>query len=126
MYSNQAHDLYNDGSDVTVAAAKAVNGRTFATLTANTDDHNMALATTANTTSTVAGVFKYDANQGDLVGLARGASRVVQVTTDSPLTPGVEVQVSETGTATPVTDGTPIGYVFQPVDDHTAYVSLYH
>lgn len=124
MYSNQAHDRYNAGADVTVTASTDVKGRTFATITEHTRGE-LPAATTASPGSSIAGVFKYDATQGQNVGLARGASRVLTVAITGELTPGQEVQIGTGGTATALSDGRPVGYVHELIDESTAFISLY-
>lgn len=142
MYKNIAHDLYKPGMDITAVAGETLTGRRFAALTGDTAGGN-AVVRTATVGELPAGVIKYDAAAGELVGLARGNSRVILVDTDGDLGVGQPVTVSEDGKATsmsgsvpdddnePGDDNTPaapvgaiVGYVWQTTDDDSAYVSL--
>lgn len=126
MYSNPMNDIYNPGTDLTCRAAADVTGKTFAAIAGAMDGGNLTI-TTATAGSRIAGVIKYDAAATELVGVARGASRVVTVTAGAAITAGAQVEVGPAGAAIPHTTGEPVGYVVTTADAGAdAYVSLYH
>ena len=83
-YANQMRDIFNPGTDITVVATTAVVGKTFAAIS-GPRSQNMLSVTTAKPGAPTVGVFKYDADADDMVGIARGASRIVTVTADGYL-----------------------------------------
>lgn len=122
-FQNQMHDRYNPGTDLTCHATTAVTGKTFATI-AGPMDHGLINVTTATNGGPVAGVFKYDQDANQTVGVARGSSRVVTVTADGPITAGSPVVVGSSGKATAYSapdDSEPaaliVGYAVDTVDD---------
>lgn len=125
MYTNHARDLFNPGTDLTVRASVAVTGKTVATIAGDmADGHVIIKPATAG--DLVAGVIKYDAPEGTLVGLARGAGRIVTVTAGATVAAGTEVEADADGRAVPATTGKPFGYVVNGADSgHDAAVSLY-
>lgn len=131
MFNNIAHDLYTPGLNITAVAGEDLKGRTFVALTGDEADGN-AVVRTASTGDIPAGVAKYDAPAGELVGLARGNSRVVMVATTGNLNVGQPVTVSDEGEATAVStdeEGNPngalVGYVWSlGTEDQAAYISL--
>lgn len=126
MYSNPMHDIYAPGTDLTCRAAADVTGKTFAAIAGEMNGGNVSI-TTAAAGSRIAGVIKYDAAADELVGLARGASRVVTVTAGTAITAGAQVEVGADGTAITRTTGEPVGYVVTTADaGDDAYVSLYY
>lgn len=130
MKNNIARDLYNPGTDITVVADTDLKGRTFVALTGDTAGGNVVVRT-ASTGDLPAGVAKYDAPAGELVGLARGSARVVLMATSDTLSVGQPVTIGTEGQAVAVTtseDGAPngplVGSVWQLHDDNTAYIAL--
>lgn len=112
IYNNHARDRYNDGSDITVKATADVTGKRFAAISGDLDDGLITIGTAAPGTNTV-GVIKYDAAAGELVGIARGSSRVITVTTGAAITAGDDVQVGDGGRAIPApaeSTGIIVGY----------------
>lgn len=101
-FQNQMHDRYNPGTDLTCRTTARVTGKTFATI-GGPMDHGLINVTTATAGGPVAGVFKYDQDANDTVGVARGSSRIVTVTAAGPITAGSPVVVGSSGKATTYT-----------------------
>jgi hypothetical protein len=74
----------------------------------------------------VCGVAKYDAASGEIVGVARGNSRVTHVTADGAIAAFAEVEVGTTGKAKTKTAGIAVGYALTAAADGAdAEISLY-
>lgn len=124
-YRNQMRDIYNDGSDITCSPTGDVTGKTFAAI-AGPRTGGLLTIGTAPAGQRACGVIKYDATDGDLVGIARGSGRIVTVTAASTLNAGDEIEVGANGRATFHSDGVAAGYVVDDVDaGDDALVSLY-
>lgn len=117
-FQNQMHDRYNPGTDLTCHTTTTVTGKTFATIAGAMTD-GLISVTTATPGGPVAGVFKYNQDANQTVGIARGSSRVVTVTADGPITAGSPVSVGTAGKAiTATADATHIiGYAVDTVAD---------
>ena len=125
-YANQMRDIFNPGTDITVVATTAVVGKTFAAIS-GPRSQNMLSVTTAKPGAPTVGVFKYDADADDMVGIARGASRIVTVTADGPITAGSPVEVGTGGKAKTADAGTVVGYAVDTAENGgDAMISLAH
>ncbi|MCT1683256.1 DUF2190 family protein [Corynebacterium appendicis] len=123
-YTNIARDLYNDGSDITCHATTEITGKTFVTY-AGEMRRDLIAVTTAATGDPVAGVAKYDADAEELIGVARGASRIITVTAGAPLVAGDKVEAGAGGKAVPLADGDLAGFAVAPAQPDTdALISL--
>ena len=126
QYANQMRDIFNPGTDLTVVATTAVVGKTFAAIS-GPRSQNMLSVTTAKPGAPAAGVFKYDADADDMVGIARGSSRIVTVTADGPITAGSPVEVGAGGKAKTADTGSIVGWaVDTAADGDDALISLAH
>lgn len=114
-FINQARDYYNPGTDLTTVAATPVKGKTFAAI-AGPRSRNLLTTTTAQPGKLAAGVFKYDAAAEELVGVARGAARILTVTAEVPITAGEAIYVGNDGKATNTGDGIAVGYAVDNAD----------
>lgn len=112
-FINQARDYYNPGTDLTTVATTPVRGKTFAAI-AGPRTRNLLSTTTAKPGALAAGVFKYDAAADELVGVARGASRILTVTAEVAISAGETIYVGNDGQATNTSEGIAVGYA---VDD---------
>ena len=125
-YANQMRDIFNPGSDLTVIATTAVVGKTFAALS-GPRSNNMLSVTTAEAGAPTIGVIKYDAAADEMVGIARGSSRIVTVTADGPITAGSPVEVGAGGKAKTADTGSIVGWaVDTAADGDDALISLAH
>ncbi|QGS33960.1 DUF2190 domain-containing protein [Corynebacterium xerosis] len=126
QYANQMRDIFNPGTDLTVVATTTVVGKTFAAIS-GPRSQNMLSVTTATAGAPAAGVFKYDADADDMVGIARGSSRIVTVTADGPITAGSPVEVGTGGKAKTADAGTVVGYAVDTAENGgDAMISLAH
>ena len=126
QYANQMRDIFNPGTDITVIATDDVAGKTFAAIS-GPRSQNMLSVTTATAGAPTIGVFKYDAAADDMVGIARGSSRIVTVTADGAITAGSPVEVGTDGKAKTADAGTVVGYaVDSAADGDDAMISLAH
>ncbi|QXB18934.1 hypothetical protein SAMN04488531_0497 [Corynebacterium coyleae] len=124
MYTNQTRDRFNPGTDLTAVAAVDVTGKTFVAYAGPMRKGNITVRPAA-AGKPVAGVAKYDATTDHLVGVARGSSRVLTVTTDTPLTAGDPVEVGDGGRATKAITGTVVGWAADNAEANTdALISL--
>ncbi|WBT08983.1 hypothetical protein PAB09_01120 [Corynebacterium sp. SCR221107] len=99
MYTNQMLDRFNPGTDLTAVTATAVTGKTFLGY-AGAMTRDLITVTTATAGKPTAGVAKYDADTNTLVGVARGAGRIVTVTAETQLVAGDPIAVGTAGKAT--------------------------
>ncbi|MBD8031410.1 capsid cement protein [Corynebacterium gallinarum] len=124
MYQNIMQDRFTPGTDLTAVADTAVVGKTFVAIAGPLKGGNIVVET-ATAGSATAGVAKYDAKAGALVGVARGSSRVVTVTAGATITAGTAVEVGPAGKAIPATTGITVGYAVDDAADATdALISL--
>ena len=80
----------------------------------------------ADAAGRVCGVSKYDAASGAIVGVARGNSRVTNVTAEGAIAAFGEVEVGTAGKAKAKNAGVAVGYVLTAAaDGDDAQVSLY-
>lgn len=125
-YANQMRDIFNPGTDITVVATTTVVGKTFAAIS-GPRSQNMLSVTTAKPGTPAVGVFKYDAAADNMVGIARGSSRIVTVTADGPITAGSPVEVGAGGKAKTADAGTVVGYAVDTAENgDDAMISLAH
>ena len=125
-YANQMRDIFNPGTDITVVATTTVVGKTFAAIS-GPRSQNMLSVTTAKPGAPAAGVFKYDAAADNMVGIARGSSRIVTVTADGPIPAGSPVEVGTGGKAKTADAGTVVGYAVDTAENGgDAMISLAH
>lgn len=126
MYHNQMKERFNPGTDLTANANEAVTGKTFLGYAAAMKRGLITVAP-AKPGEAVAGVCKYDAKPGDLVGVARGSGRIVTVTAAAALTAGAAVSVGADGKAAPAGDGVTVGWAVDDADEgDDALISLAH
>lgn len=126
QYANQMRDIFNPGTDLTVVATTDVAGKTFAAISGPRSQNMLSVATAA-AGAPAAGVFKYDAAADNMVGIARGSSRIVTVTAAGAITAGAPVEVGADGKATTAGTGTIVGYAVDSADDgDDALISLAH
>ncbi|SIK83288.1 DUF2190 family protein [Mycobacteroides abscessus] len=124
--TNENVGVYEPGRDITGRATAAVTGKRFLKISGNrTATGNIAVAP-ADAASRVCGVSKYDAASGDIVGVARGNSRVTYVTADGALAAFDEVEVGAAGKAKKFASGVAVGYALSAAADGAdAEISLY-
>lgn len=115
MFRNVMRDQFNPGTDLTAVATAAVVGKTFAAYSGAMQQGNIAVATAA-AGAAAAGVVKYNAAAGDLVGVARGSGRVVTVTAGGTISAGEGVEVGADGAAVPATTGIVVGWAVDNAD----------
>ena len=126
QYANQMRDIFNPGTDITVVATTTVVGKTFAAIS-GPRSQNMLSVTTATAGAPTIGVFKYDADADNMVGIARGSSRIVTVTADGPITAGSPVEVGTGGKVKAADAGTVVGYAVDTAENGgDALISLAH
>lgn len=100
--------VYAPGGDVTAQATAAITARRFVAISGNrTADGNLAVAHAAAGARTF-GVAKHDANNGELVGVARDG--VVKVTAGAAIAAGADVEVGTAGRVITATSGKVVGY----------------
>lgn len=125
MAENVNIGVYNPGRDLTGKAAAAVTGKRFLKISGDRAGGNIAVEH-ADAAGRVAGVSKYNAASGELVGIMRGSARVVYVTAGAAISAFAEVEVGADGQAVPLATGTPVGYAITGAEsDADAEISLY-
>lgn len=107
--ANENVGVYEPGRDITGRAATAVTGKRFLAIVGNRDRGNIAVGV-APLAGRVCGVSKYDAAAGDIVGVARGNSRVTFVTAAAAIAAFAEVEVGAAGQAAVKATGVSVGY----------------
>jgi hypothetical protein len=123
--ANENVGVYEPGRDITGRASAAVTGKRFLKISGNRSSGNIAVAP-ADAAGRVCGVAKYDAASGEIVGVARGNSRVTHVTADGAIAAFAEVEVGTTGKAKTKTAGIAVGYALTAAADGAdAEISLY-
>ncbi|PKF69347.1 capsid cement protein [Corynebacterium mastitidis] len=127
MFSNPARDYYQPGTDLTARATTTITGKTFVSISGPRTGGSIQV-TTCNGTTPIIGVAKYDTNQGGLVGVARGAARILTITAGEAITAGQAVTSNQDGQVIPATEGQQIaGWAIDnatPGED--ALISLAH
>ena len=117
-YQNPADVVLTPADHFTVKATTAVKGGTFATFTAGGNDRQPN-ATTANATTPVVGVFKYDAAAGETVGIANGVH--IAVVAGEALVAGDGIVSDADGKAAKAVAGVAnIGVAYTPAAANTA------
>lgn len=123
--SNDNVGVYEPGRDISGRAKTAVTGKRFLAIVGNRDGGNISVAH-ATAAGRVCGVSKYDAAADQIVGVARGNSRVTYVTAEGAIAAFAEVEVGTDGKAATLATGTPVGYaVTAATDGGDAEISLY-
>lgn len=124
--ANENVGVYEPGRDITGRATAAVIGKRFLKISGNRSSGNIAVAH-ADAAGRVCGVSKYDQPTiGDIVGVARGNSRVTHVTADGVINAFAEVEVGTAGKAKAKAAGIAVGYaVTGATDGADAEISLY-
>lgn len=123
--ANENIGIYEPGADLTGVATGAITGKRFVAISGNRSNGNIAVAH-ATAAGRVAGVSRWDAAIGQLVGVARGSSRVVAVTAAANIAAFAEVEVGTAGQAITKTSGVAVGYVVTAATSGgDAEVSLY-
>lgn len=123
--ANEAVGIYDPGQNVSGRASANVTGKRFVKISGNRSGGNVAIAT-ADAGGRVFGVAKQDAASGEVVGVSRGNSRVIQVTADGAIAAFGEVEVGAAGKAKAKAAGVAVGYVLTAATDGAdAEVSLY-
>lgn len=125
MIPTIAPDVYYPGTDLTGYATTAVAPFRFLTITADRTAGNITVGhAPAGTRS--CGVSKSPAAAGELVGIARGSSRVVHVLASGALAAFDEVQAGADGQAVKKSTGIALGYaITSAAAGNPAAVSLY-
>lgn len=124
---NENYGVYEPGANITGKASAAITGKRFVKISGNraTDTGTLTVAH-ADAAGRVAGVSKYDAALGALVGIARGNSRVVFVTAAANIAAFAEVEVGVNGQAITKASGVAVGYaVTAATSGGDAEISLY-
>ncbi|MHA4848555.1 DUF2190 domain-containing protein [Rhodococcus sp. MSC1_016] len=123
--ANENIGVYEPGRDLSGRASAAVIGKRFLKISGNRSSGNIAVAH-ADAAGRVCGVSKYDAASGDIVGVARGNSRVTFVTAAANIAAFAEVEVGTAGQAITKTSGIAVGYaVTAATSGGDAEISLY-
>ncbi|MFC9555570.1 capsid cement protein [Rhodococcus sp. NPDC056960] len=123
--ANENIGVYEPGRDLTGRASAAVTGKRFLKISGNRSSGNIAVAH-ADAAGRVCGVSKYDAASGDIVGVARGNSRVTFVTASANIAAFAEVEVAANGQAVTKSSGVAVGYaVTAATSGGDAEISLY-
>ena len=123
--ANDNVGVYEPGRDISGRAAAAVTGKRFLAIAGNRASGNISVQH-ATAAGRVCGVSKYDAANGDIVGVARGNSRVTFVTSGGALAAFDEVEVGADGKAVKKTAGVAVGYaVTGAASGADAEISLY-
>lgn len=123
--ANENLGVYEPGRDLTGRASATVTGKRFLKISGNRSSGNIAVAH-ADAAGRVCGVSKYDAASGDVVGVARGNSRVTFVTAAANIAAFAEVEVGTSGQAITKTSGIAVGYaVTAATSGGDAEISLY-
>ncbi|SON62267.1 hypothetical protein MSIMFI_03792 [Mycobacterium simulans] len=115
-----------EGRDLTAEATGAVTAKTFVKISGNRVSGGNVAVATADAAGRVAGVAKEDATTGKLLGVARGASRVLRVTAGGTIAAFAEVEVGTGGKAVTKSAGIAVGYAITGATNGTdAEISLY-
>lgn len=124
--TNDNVGVYEPGRDITGRATTAVIGKRFLKISGNRSNGNIAVAH-ADAAGRACGVSKYDQpTVGDIVGVARGNSRVTHVTAEGALAAFAEVEVGTAGKAKTKASGVAVGYALTAAADGAdAEISLY-
>lgn len=124
--ANDNLGVYEPGRDISGRASAAVIGKRFLKISGNRSNGNIAVAH-ADAAGRVCGVSKYDQpTVGGIVGVARGNSRVTNVTAEGAIAAFAEVEVGTAGKAKAKNAGVAVGYVLTAAaDGDDAQVSLY-
>lgn len=123
--ANENVGVYEPGRDITGRATAAVTGKRFLKISGNRSNGNIAVAH-ADAAGQTCGVSKYDAASEDIVGVARGNSRVTHVTADGAIAAWAEVEVGTAGKAKSIASGKAVGYALTAAADGAdAEISLY-
>lgn len=119
--------IYEPGADLTGKASAGITGGRFLAITGNRDAGTGTIVVAhATAAGRICGVSKRDALTGELVPIARGNSRVVQVTAGANIAAFAEVQVGTNGQAIPLDAGVAVGYaVTAATSGNDAEISLY-
>lgn len=124
--TNENVGVYEPGRDITGRATAAVTGKRFLKISGDRTATGNIAVSPADAAGRVCGVSKYDAASGDIVGVARGNSRVTYVTADGTLAAFDEVEVGTAGKAKKFASGVAVGYALSAAADGAdAEISLY-
>lgn len=107
--ANENVGVYEPGRDISGRAKTAVVGKRFLAIAGDRDSGNISVGH-ATAGERACGVSKYDAAVGDIVGVARGNSRVTYVTAGGALAAGDDVEVGADGKAVKHESGVAVGY----------------
>lgn len=123
--ANENVGVYEPGRDITGRASASVTGKRFLKISGNRSSGNISVAH-ADAAGRVCGVSKYDAASGEIVGVARGNSRVTHVTAGGNIAAFAEVEVGSNGQAVTKASGVAVGYaVTAATSGNDAEISLY-
>ncbi|AOD24051.1 DUF2190 domain-containing protein [Rhodococcus sp. p52] len=123
--ANENIGVYEPGRDISGKASANVTGKRFLKISGNRSGGNVAVAH-ADAGGRIFGVSKYDADSGDLVGVARGNSRVTYVRAGGAIAAFAEVEVGAGGVAVTKASGVAVGYaVTGAANGQDAEISLY-
>lgn len=123
--ANENEGVYEPGRDITGRASAAVTGKRFLKISGNRAASGNISVAHADAAGRVCGVSKYDAASGEIVGVARGNSRVTYVTADGALAAFDQVEVGTAGKAKKFASGVAVGYALTAAADGAdAQISL--
>lgn len=123
--ANENVGIYEPGADLTGVATGAITGKRFLAISGNRSNGNLAVAH-ATAAGRIAGVSRWDAAIGQLVGVARGSGRVIAVTAGGNIAAFAEVEVGSNGQAVTKASGVAVGYaVTAATSGGDAEISLY-
>lgn len=124
--ANDNIGVYDPGQDISGRVSSDVLGKRFLKVSGNRNGGNVAVAH-ADPAGRIAGVSRYDAAAGSLVGVARGSSRVVFVKAAGAIAAFAEVEVGTAGQAITKASGVAVGYaVTAAASGADAEISLYN
>lgn len=124
--ANELIGVYEPGQDITGRASANVTGKRFLKISGNRGAAGNIAVAHADAAGRACGVAKYDAPSGEIVGVARGNSRVVEVTAEGAIAAFAEVEVGTAGRAKTIAAGKAVGYALTgAVDGADAEISLY-
>ncbi len=118
--------VYAPGADITAEATAAVTARTFLAISGNRTAGGNIAVTPATAAGRICGVAGNDADNGGLVTLVRGNSRVVKVIAGGNIAAGAEVEVGSAAKAVTKASGVAVGYAITGASSGAiAEISLY-
>lgn len=116
---------YDPGHDVTCRASAPVTAGRLVAVSGGLADGNIAVGPVAAGAAAF-GIARASVAAGELVPVARGASRIARLTAGGAVTAGAEVEATATGTVVTATTGAKVGRaVSTAANGAEVLVSLY-